>query len=133
MLEIRASLREVGDRVPERGPRATEPGELGEDVPDPVALLPARSNLGERGGEARVRLVLRLDVAIQAQLSHRLLGAARWAQGLLERLGEGEELGVGLVQVDLLAEGLANLVGGRVVELDAVVLGVEEVDAARDP
>src|SRR5580765_6968280 len=114
MLEIRASLREVGDRVPERGPRATQPGELGEDVPDPVALLPARSNLGERGGEAHVRLVLRLDVAIEVQrhtkyqepierLSHRVLGAARWALRLLERLGEGEQLGVGPVQVDLLA------------------------------
>ena len=67
MLEVRASLREVGDRVSERGPRAAEPGKLGEDVPDPVTLLPARSNLGERGGEARVRLVLRLDVAIQVQ------------------------------------------------------------------
>ena len=67
------------------------------------------------------------------RLPHRLLGAARWALRLLERLGEGEQLGVGPVQVDLLAEGLADLVGGRVVELDAVVLGVEEVDAARDP
>jgi hypothetical protein len=94
-----------------------------------AAMLERRGGTGipPRVGEAS------LGSAISRQLSYRLLGAARWAQGLLEGLGEGEKLGVGPVQVDLLAEGLADLVGGRVVELDAVVLGVEEVDAARDP
>src|SRR5262245_35366236 len=52
---------------------------------------------------------------------------------LLERLREGQQLLVRTVEIDGRAERLAHLVGRRVVELDAVVLGVVEVHAACDP
>src|SRR3989442_12506799 len=68
-----------------------------------------------------------------AGLPDGLLGAARRPLDLLERFGEGQQLLVGAVQVDVLPQRLPHLVGGRVVELDPVVFGIEEVDAAGDP
>src|SRR5215475_8958677 len=70
--------------------------------------------------------------ATGSALPQGLLGAARRPLGLLERLGQGQQRLVGLVQVDGLAQRLTHLVGGRVVELDAVVLGIVEVHAAGD-
>jgi len=66
-------------------------------------------------------------------LADGVLRAARWPLLLLERSGEGEQVGVRLVEVDGLAERLTHLVRRCVVELDAVVFRVVEVDAARDP
>src|SRR5216117_3631143 len=45
-------------------------------------------------------------------LPNRVLGAARWSHGGLKRLGEGQQLIVGRVQVNVLPKGLTNLVGG---------------------
>src|SRR6266581_1422676 len=67
------------------------------------------------------------------ELPDGLLGAARRPLDLLQRLGEREQLRVGLVEVDDLAERLTHLVRSRVVELDPVVLRIVEVDAAGDP
>src|SRR5215468_7828984 len=60
------------------------------------------------------------------------LRTARRTLGLLERLGEGQQRLVRLIEVDGRAQGLPDAVGCRVVQLDAVVLGIVEVDAAGD-
>jgi hypothetical protein len=62
-----------------------------------------------------------------------LLRAVRRPLRLLKRLGEGQQLRVRPVHIDGLAKRLTDLVRCRVVQLDAVVLGIVEVDAARDP
>src|SRR5437867_5598593 len=81
----------------------------------------------------RVYIAPRLAGPSPAYLPDGLLGAARRPLRLLERFGEGQQLLVGAVQVDVLPERLPHLVRGRVVDLDPVVFRIEEVDAAGDP
>src|SRR5262244_1876753 len=64
---------------------------------------------------------------------HRLLGAARRSLLVLEGPGEREKVAIRLVEIDRLTERLTNLERRRVVQLDPVVLGIVEVDAACDP
>src|SRR5439155_8681511 len=80
-----------------------------------------------------IYITRRLAGLSPAALSDGLLGAARRPLDLLERFGEGQQLLVGSIQVDVLSERLPHLVRGRVVKLDPVVFGIEEVDAAGDP
>ena len=66
------------------------------------------------------------------ELSHGLLGPTWRPHGGLKRLGEGQQLLIGRIQVNLLPEGLTNLVGSRVVELDTIVFRVVKIHATGD-
>jgi hypothetical protein len=70
----------------------------------------------------------RMRVRHGARLLNRLLRTARRPHSSLEGPGEVQQLVVRLVQVNGLSQGLTDLVGRCVVQLDAVILGVVEVD-----
>src|SRR5262245_6640979 len=53
--------------------------------------------------------------SLSLELPHGLLGPTWRPHGGLKRLGEGQQLLIGRIQVNLLPEGLTNLVGSSVV------------------
>jgi len=71
-------------------------------------------------------LILRLDRA----LGYGVLRSAWWSHRRFKRLGEGQQFLIGRIQVNLLPKGLTNLIGGGVVEFDAVVFRVIKIHAA---